>query len=170
MINKNKQTKSPARHSETETLPHGLWAHFVVAVYCWAWGLLLNVICISSETPLEKTDFFFWHRISHISLGYFGIHYVDQADIELTEICLPLLLNIKKKMKSYDSFSQQLRKSGKLMKLASCGCASDHAESRVWEGRVQCLTVGMSIFPISPAQVRVDQSSCWTRISGLHSG
>lgn len=32
---------------------------FVLATYCWAWGLLLSVINISNNTPLEKTIFVF---------------------------------------------------------------------------------------------------------------
>lgn len=32
---------------------------FVLVIYCCAWGLTLNVVCIPSETPLKKTNLFF---------------------------------------------------------------------------------------------------------------
>jgi hypothetical protein len=37
-----------------------------------------------------KFVFVFQDRISLYSFGYTGIYFVDQAGLELTEICLPL--------------------------------------------------------------------------------
>lgn len=37
------------------------WVPFLLAVYCWVWGLPWCVVCVSSEILLEKIIFFLCH-------------------------------------------------------------------------------------------------------------
>ena len=54
---KNKKY-SQVRHYESKTLKYQCVC-FVLVIYYWTWGPALRVVCIHSETPLEKTDLSF---------------------------------------------------------------------------------------------------------------
>ena len=54
---KNKKD-SQVRHYESKTLKYQCVC-FVLVIYYWTWGPALRVVCIHSETPLEKTDLSF---------------------------------------------------------------------------------------------------------------
>lgn len=45
------------KHHEIKNFQGCHWVDFVLATYCLAWGLSLGVVCIPSETPLEKLTF-----------------------------------------------------------------------------------------------------------------
>lgn len=46
-------------HDKTKNLQKHHGVHFLLAIYCWASGLPLRVVCIPSEILLEKTNFSF---------------------------------------------------------------------------------------------------------------
>lgn len=60
-------------------LQNHYWVHFILAVYCWAWGMSLSMIYISSEISLEKTSSFFessWQLEKTFRLGMWAhVHF-----------------------------------------------------------------------------------------------
>lgn len=49
------------------------WVGFMLTIYCWAQGLPHTVVCISSETPLEKTNFPFVNGFQLKTASVLGI-------------------------------------------------------------------------------------------------
>lgn len=46
--------RSLTEHYQTRNL-QGCWTSFLLTIYCWAHSLHLRVVCLPSETPLDKT-------------------------------------------------------------------------------------------------------------------
>ena len=61
---------------------------YLIQVRLWEWQALAQV-GLRALFPLLRV-LVFQDRISQCSLGCPGTHFVDQADLKLTEICLPL--------------------------------------------------------------------------------
>lgn len=55
--NRPVRLKKKTKHYETKKKDYKNSIEFVLCWSrpCWAWDLLLNMVCISSEIPLEKT-------------------------------------------------------------------------------------------------------------------
>lgn len=54
-----KKMKCPDKALWDKNFQKYQWVHFVLAAYCWPWGLSLSVVCVPRETPLEKMNFSF---------------------------------------------------------------------------------------------------------------
>lgn len=65
MVKTNMQMKPKPNKTKTwkdiifKETTKNCWVHFVLTVNCWAWDLAIRLVCILSETPLEKTNFSF---------------------------------------------------------------------------------------------------------------
>lgn len=75
-----------------------LWVHFVLAVYCWAWGLVLRVGCLPSEILFGKSKFSFvtsqgWGLVS-TSSSMSGPHYANPDLCRSCACCHTLRVHI----------------------------------------------------------------------------
>lgn len=65
-----------------------------LALFCWAWGLPLNMICIPSETPLWKTNFSFVSRYQlktafGLGMGLVSISPLSSWTLSGLDLCRP---------------------------------------------------------------------------------
>lgn len=44
---------------QKQALQNYHWGHFVLAIYCWTWGLPVHVVCLPNETLLQKAKYSF---------------------------------------------------------------------------------------------------------------
>lgn len=64
-MQKNKEGKNAqTKHYEAQQLQKYHWVPFVLAMYCWGWGLPFSVIDVTNRTPLEKPICPTWAAIS----------------------------------------------------------------------------------------------------------